>query len=87
MGEVMRPQALFLAGLVLGTLLGLAFLLAPVTFIPGFAVWAWLISRRPRFLGASGGLVGFGAIWLLVIGQAGLRCAVDATCSQPDLTP
>ena len=87
MGEGMQPQALFLAGLVLGTLLGLAFLLAPVTLIPGLAVWAWLIGRRPRFLGASGALVGFGATWLLVIGQAGLRCAVDATCSQPDLTP
>jgi hypothetical protein len=86
-GEVMRPQALFLAGLVLGTLLGLAFLLAPITFIPGLAVWAWLVGRRPRFLGASGALVGFGMVWLLVIGQAGLRCAIDATCSQPDLTP
>jgi len=83
----MRPRVLFLAGLVAGTLLGLAFLLAPVTFIPGLVVWAWLISRRPRYLGAAGALVGFGAIWLLLIGQAGLRCATDATCTQPDVTP
>jgi hypothetical protein len=87
MGDVMRPRVLFLAGLVLGTLLGLAFLLAPVTVIPGLVVWAWLIGRRPRYLGASGALVGSGAIWLLLIGQAGLRCAADATCTQPDLTP
>jgi hypothetical protein len=83
----MRPRVLFLAGLVLGTLLGLAYLLAPVSFIPGLAVWAWLIGRRPRFLGLAGALVGFGVIWLLVIGQAGLRCAVDANCTQPDVTP
>ena len=83
----MRPRVLFLAGLVLGTLLGLAFLLAPFTVIPGLVVWAWLISRRPRYLGASGALVGFGAMWLLLIGQASLRCANDATCTQPDVTP
>jgi hypothetical protein len=86
-GEVMRPRVLFLAGLVLGTLLGLAFLLAPVTLIPGLVVWAWLIGRRPRYLGASGALVGFGVMWLLLIGQASLSCANDATCTQPDVTP
>jgi formate-dependent nitrite reductase membrane component NrfD len=26
-------------------------------------------------------------MWLLVIGQASVRCANDATCSQPDITP
>jgi hypothetical protein len=88
-GEVglMRPRVLFLAGLVLGTLLGLAFVLAPFTVIPGLVVWAWLIRRRPRFLGAAGGLVGFGVMWLLLLGQASFRCANDATCSQPDVTP
>lgn len=83
----MRPRVLFLAGLVLGTLLGLAFLLAPVTLIPGLVVWAWLIGRQPRYLGASGALVVFGVMWLLLIGQASWRCANDATCTQPDVTP
>jgi hypothetical protein len=83
----MQPRTLLLAGLVLGVLLGLAFLLAPFTVIPGLVVWAWLIRRRPRYLGSAGGLVGFGALWLLLIGQASLRCASDTSCSQPDVTP
>ena len=66
----MRPRVLFLAGLVLGTLLGLAFLLAPVTLIPGLVVWAWLIGRRPRYLGASGALVGFGGLRSIEDSQA-----------------
>jgi hypothetical protein len=85
--RLMQPRTVLLAGLVLGALLGLAFLLAPFTVIPGLVVWAWLIRRRPRYLGAAGGLVGFGAMWLLLIGQASLRCADDTTCSQPDVTP
>jgi hypothetical protein len=80
----MRPRTLFLAGLVLGAVVGLAFLLAgPVTLIPGIVVWTWVIVRRPRFVGASGGLIGFGAAWLLLIGQASYRCAIDPTCVEP----
>jgi hypothetical protein len=83
----MRPRVLFLAGLVLGALLGLAFVLAPFTFIPGLVVWTWVIARRPCFVGASGALIGFGVTWLLVIGQASWRCANDATCGQVEVTP
>jgi len=83
----MRPRVLFLAGLVLGALLGLVCLLAPVAVIPGLVVWAWLIGRQPRYFGASGALVGFGAVWLLLISQASFRCSNDATCTQPDVTP
>lgn len=83
----MRSQTLFLAGLVLGALLGLAFLLAPATLLPGLFVWAWVIAKRPRFVTASGGLIGFGTAWLLLIGQASWRCASDSSCTQPDGTP
>ena len=68
--ETMQPRVLFLTGLVLGTLVGLASLLAPFTLVPGLVVWAWLIRRRPRYFGVSGCLVGFGFMWLLLLGQA-----------------
>jgi hypothetical protein len=84
----MRPQTLFLTGLVLGALMGLAFVVGgTLTLIPGMFIWAWVIARRPRFVGASGGLIGFGASWVLLIGQAGWRCSNDASCSMPDLSP
>ena len=83
----MRPQTLFLAGLVLGALLGLAFLLAPVTLLPGLFVWAWVVAKRPHFVTSSGALIGFGVTWLLLIGQASWRCASDSSCTQPDVTP
>ena len=83
----MRPRTLFLVGLVLGAFLGLTFVLAPFTLLPSLFVWTWVIARRPRFVSASGGLIGFGALWVLVIGQAAWRCANDSTCTQPDMGP
>jgi hypothetical protein len=68
----MRPRMLFLVGLVLGAVTGLAFVLA---------------GLRPRFASASGGLIGFGVAWLLVIAQSTWGCANDAWCSQVDVTP
>jgi hypothetical protein len=83
-----RPRTLFLTGLVLGAVVGLAFLLAgPVTLAPGLVVWTWLIIRRPRFVGASGGFIGFGAAWLLLIGQVTYSCAIDPTCLEPNAEP
>ena len=84
----MQTRTLFLAGVVLGAGMGVALLVAgTLTLLPGLVVWAWLFVKRPRFVGASGGLLGFGAGWLLVFGQAAYRCATDATCTQPDLRP
>ncbi len=84
----MRTQRLFLLGLALGAVMGVAALIAgPLTVLPGVIVWSWLIVRRPRFVGASGGLVGFGVAWLLLLGQAVWRCANDQTCAQVDPTP
>lgn len=84
----MRPQTLFLVGIVLGAFMGLATLVAgPLTLLPGLVVWAWLIARQPRFVSASGGLLGFAAAWLLLLGQASWRCAHDSTCVQTDVTP
>jgi hypothetical protein len=83
-----RPRTLFLAGLVLGAVVGSGFLLAgPVTLAPGLVVWTWVIVRRPRVVGASGGLVGFGAAWLALIGQATYSCAIDPTCVEPNVEP
>ena len=83
----MPPRTLFLVGLVLGAVLGLGFLLAgPLTLVPGLVVWTWVFARRPRFVAGSGGLIGFGFIWLLLLGQATYRCANDASCTQPDMT-
>jgi hypothetical protein len=83
-----RPRTLFLTGLVLGAVVGFGFLLAgPVTLAPGLVVWAWLTIRRPRFVGAAGGFIGFGAAWLLLIGQATYSCAIDPTCVEPNAEP
>lgn len=84
----MRPKTLFLVGLVLGAMAGLAFILAGLgTGIPGLVIWTWVIAKRPRFASASGGLIGFGVVWLLVIAQSTWGCANDAWCSQVDVTP
>jgi len=84
----MRPRMLFLVGLVLGAVTGLAFVLAGLgTGIPGLVIWTWVIAKRPRFASASGGLIGFGVAWLLVIAQSTWGCANDAWCSQVDVTP
>ncbi len=84
----MRPRMLFFAGVVLGAVMGLAVLVAgTLTLLPGLVVWTWLIAKRPRFVTASGGLLGFGAGWLLLFGQAAYRCAADVACTQPNLVP
>jgi hypothetical protein len=78
---------MLLAGLVLGGFLALAYLLAGLlTVFPGLVVWAWLLRRRPRGVAIAGGLIGFGAIWLLLIGRAAWACATDPSCSQPSVT-
>lgn len=84
----MRAQTLFLAGLVLGAVMGLAVLLAgPAILLPGLIIWTWLIAKRPRFVGASAGFIGFGVAWLLLLGQAFWRCANDDACTQVDPAP
>ncbi len=81
----MRSQTLFLAALALGVGVGLGLLLAgPVILSPSIVVWTSLLVRRPHAVSAAGGLIGFGATWLLLIGQASYRCATDPTCSEPD---
>jgi len=83
----MRPRTTLLAGLVLGGFLALAYLLAgPLTLFPGLVVWAWLLRRRPRVTAIAGGLVGFGAVWLLLLGRISWVCATDPSCSQPSVT-
>ena len=83
----MRPRTTLLAGLVLGGFLSLAYLLAgPLTLFPGLLVWAWLLRQRPRTVAIAGGLIGFGAIWALLIGRASWACATDPSCVQPSVT-
>lgn len=85
--QAIRAQTLFLVGVVLGAVMGLAMLLAgPAILFPGLIIWTWLIAKRPRFVGASAGFIGFGVAWLLLVGQAILRCANDPTCTQADQT-
>jgi hypothetical protein len=65
---------------------GLAYLTVPLTLFPGLLVWAWLLQRRRRLPLIAGGLIGFGAIWLLLIGRMSWACANDPTCVVPDMT-
>jgi hypothetical protein len=83
----MLPRTPLVLGLVLGGLLGFAYLLHPITLFPGLLVWAWLINRRPRPLAISGGLVGFGAVWMVLVGRISWACANDETCAQPNILP
>ena len=77
-----------MSGVAGGAVTGFGFLLAgALTGVLGLVVWVWLVARRPRLVGASGGLIGLGGIVLLVIGQAAIRCTADSSCSQPGLTP
>jgi hypothetical protein len=83
----MRPRTTLLAGLLLGGFLALAYLLAgPLTLFPGLVVWAWLLRWRPRLAAMAGGLIGFGTIWLVLIGRAAWACATDPSCAQPSVT-
>ena len=79
----MRPRAALLVGLVFGGLLSLGCLtLGTLALFPGLVALAWLLRQRPRLPAAAGGLIGFGAIWLLLIGRANWACATDSTCVQ-----
>jgi hypothetical protein len=83
-----RSRTLFLAAFALGVAVALGLLLAgPVILGPAIVVWSSLLVRRPHAVGAAGGLVGFGAAWLLVVGQASYRCASDPTCAEPNAEP
>jgi hypothetical protein len=82
----MRPSTTVLAGLVLGGLMSLAYLLAgPLTLFPGLLVWAWLLRQRPRLVATAGSLIGFGAVWMLLIGRISWACATDPSCVQPSV--
>jgi hypothetical protein len=75
-------------GLVLGAVMGFAFLVAgTVTLLPGLFVWIWLAVQRPPWLGVAGGLIGFGGSWLILLGRASWSCANDVSCSQPNPFP
>ncbi len=84
----MRTRTLFLVGLLPGAVLGLAFVVSgPAIMVGGAFVLAWIIAYLPRFASASGGLIGFGVVSFVLVGQAALRCATDTACSGPDVTP
>ena len=82
-----RPRTPLLVGFVFGGLFGFAYLVAPLTLFPGLLVWAWLLRRCPRMPAIAGGLIGFGAIWLILLGRMSWACATDQTCVQPNILP
>jgi hypothetical protein len=87
LSEGVRSSLLWI-GLVLGAVMGVAFLVAgTLTLIPGLFVWIWLAVQRPRWLGVAGGLIGFGGAWLILLGRAAWSCANDVSCSQPSPLP
>ena len=83
----MQPRRPLAVGLVVGGLLALAYLLHPITLFPSLLVWWWLSTQHPRQLAIAGGLIGFGAAWMLLIGRVSWGCANDETCAQPDILP
>lgn len=83
----MRPKTAWLVGLALGGLLGMAYLVVPLTLYLGLAVLAWLLTRPQRLPPLAGVLTGFGALWLLLIGRASWACSNDPTCGQQSVLP
>ena len=81
----MRPRTAWLVGLALGGLLGLAYMVVPLTLFPGLVVWAWLMTRPQRLPAMAGALTGFGALWLLLIGRASWACSNDPSCGQQNV--
>jgi len=76
-----------LAGLVVGGFLALAYLLAgPLTLIVGLAVWGWLLARRRSVPALATTLVGFGGVWVALIGEITWACTNDPTCVVPAFT-
>jgi hypothetical protein len=83
----MRSRSDALAGLVVGGYLALAYLLAgPLTLIPGLLVWGWLLARHRSLPALAATCVGFGAAWILLLGQVSWTCANDPTCVLPSVT-
>jgi hypothetical protein len=86
-GDPLTPRKLFAYSLALGALLGFGTLIGGMILtLPALFVWLW-IARRPRFVSASGSLIGFGGSWLLFLGRAASECAGDVTCTPTDITP
>jgi hypothetical protein len=82
----MRPKTALLVGLLAGGLTSFAYLLFPLTLFPALGLWAWLLQRQPRRPAVAGGLIGFGTIWLVLIGRATWACVgADSTCAEPSL--
>lgn len=83
----MRERTALLAGLVAGGFLGLAYLLAgPLILIPGAVVGAYALARHPSPVALGAAFVGFGAAWLLLIGQMSWTCTHDPSCTVPGFT-
>ena len=82
----MRPNNRLPAGLALGALSVLCYLLVPISVFLSLVFWALLLREGERLPAIAGGLIGFGAAWVLLIGRATLACAMDPTCVQPNIT-
>jgi hypothetical protein len=83
----MRRWSDVLAGLVAGGFLACAYLLAgPLTLVPGLLVWGVGLGRHRNLAALAASCAGFGAVWVLLIGQATWRCADDPTCIVPGFT-
>jgi hypothetical protein len=83
-GAQVAPKRALLAGFVVGGMLGLANLVIPLSYFLDLAVLAWVLGRGPGLPAIAGGLIGFGASWLLLIGRMSVACAADTSCTQPD---
>jgi hypothetical protein len=83
----MQPRKPWAVGFGLGALLGFAYLIYPLTLFPSLLVWWWLLTRGARLHAIAGGLMGYGAAWLLVIGRVSWACSTDPTCVQPNILP
>ena len=86
-----RPRG-WLAGLVVGVLDGVLFFLWPTLALGLFVVFTLVAALGPsRLVAWSGGLVGAGAAWLVLLIRSVVTCdQFDALpgseCVQPDLT-
>jgi len=84
----MRPRTVFALGVVLGAILGFSYLAAgPLILVPGLVLVRWLLIRGHPLAGLAGSVLGFGAMWVVLIGLLLNNCANDPTCVVPDGWP
>lgn len=81
-----RARDMFAVGAVLGAVACFAYMIAGyLGLLPGLVLVAYsLTDGRTALPGVAGAVTGFGACWLVLVGQAAAGCTASTSCGMPD---